>query len=171
MHMPRKYASHPYWSWHGHQDGCRRRPAVAQPRFCHWTASQAISPPAHVTSGVGGGHRRRHGRCALSLRQILRRATLHVRHGTHMSHCPSSADTHSSLCHLFTHTSTQRHTVKSPLTPPHCYTTLPYRNCLPYLPSPQVLLVVGMDAPSLVRLTHEASSHYNCASTTFSMRQ
>ena len=133
MHMPRKYASHPYWSWHGHQDGCRRRPAVAQPRFCHWTASQAISPPAHVTSGVGGGHRRRHGRCALSLRQILRRATLHVRHGTHMSHCPSSADTHSSLCHLFTHTSTQRHTVKSPLTPPiatpHCPTATACRTC------------------------------------------
>ena len=80
MHMPRKYASHPYWSWHGHQDGCRRRPAVAQPRFCHWTASQAISPPAHVTSGVGGGHHRRHGRCALSPDSASRNATCQARH-------------------------------------------------------------------------------------------
>ena len=170
MHMPRKYASHPYWSWHGHQDGCRRRPAVAQPRFCHWTASQAISPPAHVTSGVGGGHHRRHGRCALSPDSASRNATCQARHA-HVTLPQQRRHPLFALPPVHTHTSTQRHTVKSPLTPPHCYTTLPYRNCLPYLPSPQVLLVVGMDAPSLVRHTHEASSHYNCASTTFSMRQ
>ena len=132
MHMPRKYASHPYWSWHGHQDGCRRRPAVAQPRFCHWTASQAISPPAHVTSGVGGGHHRRHGRCALSPDSASRNATCQARHA-HVTWPQQRRHPLFALPPVHTHTSTQRHTVKSPLTPPiatpHCPTATACRTC------------------------------------------
>ena len=132
MHMPRKYAAHPYWSWYGHQDGCRRRPAVAQPRFCHWTASQAISPPAHVTSGVGGGHHRRHGRCALSPDSASRNATCQARHA-HVTWPQQRRHPLFALPPVHTHTSTQRHTVKSPLTPPiatpHCPTATACRTC------------------------------------------
>ena len=124
--MPRIYAVCPYWSLYGHRDGCRRRPAVAQPRFCHWTASQATSPPAHVTSGMDQCHRRRNGRGALSLRQILRRATPHVRQGTVTSQCrhslfvlpPASTE------------SMQWGTVKSPLTRP-----LLHHTALPQMPA------------------------------------
>ena len=134
--MPRIYAVCPYWSLYGHRDGCRRRPAVAQPRFCHWTASQATSPPAHVTSGMDQCHRRRNGRGALSLRQILRRATPHVRQGTVTSQCrhslfvlpPASTE------------SMQWGTVKSPLTRPLLHhTALP--QMLATLPIAQVLQV------------------------------